>query len=157
MGLLTPIAVRVGAIEWLPDYLPWIVKVDDGLQWATAGRVDLLTVAGLPSVTMVIPGRKSGVERTTTVLAAPVGDDWLVAGSYFGGPKTPAWVYNLRAAETIQVERHGRLVPMRRRELAGDERAAAWQELRGVWPNFDLYERRTTRVIPVFRLTPAAE
>lgn len=156
MGLLTPLAVRVGAIGWLPEYLPWIVKVDDGIQWVTGGRVDLLTIAGLPSVTMVIPGRKSGIDRSTTVLAAPVGAGWLVAGSYFGGPKTPAWVYNLRAADTIEVERHGRLVPMSRRELTGDEREAAWQELRGVWPNFDLYEKRTNRLIPLFQLTPAA-
>ncbi|WP_298441237.1 nitroreductase family deazaflavin-dependent oxidoreductase [Gordonia sp. (in: high G+C Gram-positive bacteria)] len=157
MGLLTPLAVRVGALGWLPEYLPWIVKVDDGIQKVSGGRVDLLTIAGLPSVTMLIPGRKSGIERSTTVLAAPVGDEWIVAGSYFGGPKTPAWVYNLRAAETIDVEIKGRRVPMSRRELDGDDRAQAWQTLRGVWPNFDLYEQRTAdrRRIPLFRLSPA--
>ncbi len=155
MGLLTPIAVRVGSISWLPQYLPWIVKVDDGIQKVSGGRVDLLTIAGLPSVTMLIPGRKSGIVRTTTVLAAPAGEEWIVAGSYFGNPKMPVWVYNLRAADTIEVEVKGRHVPMRRRELLDDERAEAWQELRRVWPNFDLYEQRTDRVIPVFRLSPA--
>ena len=34
------------------------------------------------------------------------------------------------------------------------ERDAAWQTLRAVWPNFDLYEKRTDRRIPVFRLRP---
>lgn len=156
MGLLTPIAVRIGAIEWLPEYLPYIVKIDDGLQKVTGGRIDLLTVAGLPSVTMVIRGRKSGLDRTTTVLAAPVGDgEWLVAGSYFGSPKSPAWVYNLRSAPVLQVEEHGELTPMTHRELEGDERAEAWQSLLKVWPNFTIYERRTTRTIPIFRLTPA--
>ncbi len=155
MGLLTPLAIKIGSLEWLPRYLPYIVKVDDGLQKVTGGRVDLLDVAGLPSVTMLIPGRKSGIERTTTVLAAPVGDDWIVAGSYFGGPKTPAWVLNLRAVDEFHVEQHGRRVPMRARELAGDERERAWAQLRRVWPNFDMYARRTTRVIPLFRLSPA--
>ena len=39
-------------------------------------------------------------------------------------------------------------------ELVGAERDAAWQTLRTVWPNFDLYEKRTDRRIPVFRLRP---
>ena len=39
-------------------------------------------------------------------------------------------------------------------ELEGDERAEAWQKLRAVWPNFDLYEQRTDRKIPVFRIRP---
>ncbi|MFZ2512150.1 MAG: nitroreductase family deazaflavin-dependent oxidoreductase [Gordonia sp. (in: high G+C Gram-positive bacteria)] len=154
MGLLTPIAVRVGALEWLPPYLPWIVKVDQALQKVTGGRVDLLDVAGLPSVTMVIAGRKSGIVRTTTVLAAPVGDDWLVAGSHFGGPTTPAWVYNLRAAGDLSIDGPGGLVPARGYELRGDERAVAWQHLVAVWPNFENYERRTSREIALFRLTP---
>ena len=39
-------------------------------------------------------------------------------------------------------------------ELVDAERDAAWQTLRAVWPNFDLYEKRTDRRIPVFRLRP---
>lgn len=155
MGLLTPLAVKIGSIEWLPRYLPYIVKVDEGLQKVTGGRVDLLDVAGLPSVTILVVGRKSGVERSTTVLAAPAGADWIVAGSYFGGPKTPAWVLNLRAADGFDIEQHGRRIPMRAHELAGDERERAWDELRRVWPNFDMYARRTDRTIPLFRLSPA--
>ena len=154
MGLLTPIAVRVGALEWLPPYLPWIVKADQALQKISGGRVDLLDVAGLPSVTMVIAGRKSGLARTTTVLAAPVGAGWLVAGSHFGGPTTPAWVFNLRAAGELSIDGPDGLIPARSSELDGVERAAAWQELLAVWPNFENYERRTSRQIAIFRLTP---
>ncbi|MFT4087449.1 MAG: nitroreductase family deazaflavin-dependent oxidoreductase [Gordonia sp. (in: high G+C Gram-positive bacteria)] len=166
MGLLTPAAVRVGSVPWLSKYLPQIVKVDEAIQWATGGNVDLLRIAGLPSVTMTIPGRKSGAPRVTTVLAAPENDhpadggdlssSWLVAGSYFGGPKTPTWVYNLRAASTIDVERRGRHARTAPAELDGDEYAEAWDLLESVWPNFALYKKRTDRTIPVFRLTPVS-
>ncbi|MFM9377968.1 nitroreductase/quinone reductase family protein [Gordonia sp. VNK21] len=155
MGLLTPIAVRVGAIPWLPQHLPAIVKVDETLQKLTGERVDILRVAGLPSVTMIIPGRKSGVERSTTVLAVPDGDDWLVAGSYFGGPKTPAWVYNLRAVPAIEVITRGdHRIRMSRTEIAEPERASTWPAMDRVWPNFALYRKRTDRTIPIFRLSP---
>ena len=56
-------------------------------------------MAGLPSIYLTVRGRKSGVERTTPLLCVPDGGTWLIAGSYFGGPKTPLWVGNLRAAD----------------------------------------------------------
>ncbi|MBM7368925.1 nitroreductase/quinone reductase family protein [Gordonia hydrophobica] len=155
MGLLTPVAVRIGAIEWLPRYLPYIVKIDVLLHFLTGGRFGLLRIAGLPGITMTIPGRKSGKLHSTHLLAAPDGDDWIVAGSFFGGPTMPAWVFNLRAAETMTVTVHGVEQTMRPTELFDADRAAGWRTLLGVWPNFTVYERRTSRTIPVFRLTPS--
>ncbi|GAA4673241.1 nitroreductase family deazaflavin-dependent oxidoreductase [Gordonia humi] len=150
MGLLTPLAVRIGSIPWMPRHLPTIVKVDGLIQTVSGGRVDLLRIAGLPSLTMTVVGRRSGAEHTTTLLAVPQGPEWLIAGSYFGGPKTPAWVHNVRAAGQVRIGG----APFAAAELTGDDRAVAWQTLRAVWPNFDLYEQRTDRLIPVFRLTP---
>ncbi|MGI6796901.1 nitroreductase family deazaflavin-dependent oxidoreductase [Gordonia sihwensis] len=152
MGILTRLAILIGSISWLPRYLPWIVKADTVLQKVSRGRVDLLRIAGLPGITITVRGRKSGVLHSTPVLAAPDGEDWIVAGSYFGGPRTPAWVYNIRAADSFDVEVHGAATRMSATELSGIERAAAWDRLLGVWPNFTLYEKRTTRVIPLFRL-----
>ncbi|WP_333618269.1 nitroreductase family deazaflavin-dependent oxidoreductase [Dietzia sp.] len=162
MGLLTPVAVKVGSIPWLPRYLPQIVIVDKAIQRVSRGRLALLDIAGLPSVTMHVRGRKSGAWRSTNLLAAPVGEEWIIAGSYFGGASTPQWVFNVRAADRVVVEgRGGRGRGHQRgereyrpRELSGPERAEAWQELRAVWPNFDLYEKRTERTIPVFLLEP---
>jgi len=61
-------------------------------------------------------------------------------------------VYNLRAADTVGVRHAGVTSTATVHELDGDERAQAWQVLRATWPNFDLYERRTDRLIPVFSL-----
>ena len=78
----------------------------------------------------------------------------LIAGSYFGGPKTPVWVSNLRAANgEAKVELGRATFAVSARELADDERAAAWQVMLETWPNFAKYEERTDRLIPVFRLS----
>ncbi len=58
----------------------------------------LLRIAGLPNLFLTVPGRKSGVPRTTPLLCVPHEGRILIAGSYFGGPKLPVWVLNLRAA-----------------------------------------------------------
>ncbi|ACY21956.1 hypothetical protein Gbro_2738 [Gordonia bronchialis DSM 43247] len=155
MNPLRATAVKIGSISWMPNYLPQIVKCDSALQKVTGGRLSLLDIATLPNVTIRVPGRSSGVMRTTRLLAVPDGDDWLIAGSYFGGPKMPQWVFNVRAADSVEISRHQRTWTAVPTELDGDDRADAWQKLRTVWPNFDLYEQRTDRRIPVFRLRPS--
>lgn len=153
MGLLTPLAVRIGAIPWMPKLLPQIVWCDRNLQKVTGGRVSVLDIAGLPNLNFTVRGRKSGVERTTPLLCVPDGDTILIAGSYFGGPTTPLWVGNLRAADgAAKVAYDGRTFPVHATELSGDERAAAWRTMLRTWPNFAKYEERTDRLIPVFRL-----
>ena len=156
MGLLTPLAVRIGRIPWLPRYLPQIVWVDTRLQRWSRGRVTLLGIAGLPNLMLTVAGRKSGRPRSTPLLCAPHRSSFLVAGSNFGGPTEPAWALNLLAAGRGSLRFHGRTRPFTSRLVTGDERAALWRELLAVWPNFALYEQRTARTIKVFELTPGA-
>jgi deazaflavin-dependent oxidoreductase (nitroreductase family) len=154
MGLLTPLAVRIGALSWMPKLLPQVVWVDTRLQRVTKGRVTVLDIAGLPNLALTVPGRKSGIPRTTPLLCVPHEGGWLVAGSYFGGPDMPLWVGNLRAASTARVRCDAREHEVTWREVEGEERAAMWQVMLRTWPNFATYEERTSRVIPVFYLQP---
>ena len=155
MGLLTPLAVRIGSVSWMPRLLPQIVFVDKVIQGGTRGRLTILDVAGLPNLMLTVTGRKSGLPRSTPLLCVPYADgSILVAGSYFGGPKEPLWVKNVEANPDVTVRFRGTTSPMRAHLLEGDERSAAWQAMLAVWPNFALYEQRTDRRIKVFRLDP---
>lgn len=154
MGLLTPLAVRIGALSWMPKLLPQVVWVDTPLQRAPRGKVTVLDIAGLPNLALTVPGRKSGIPRTTPLLCVPHEDGWLIAGSYFGGPDVPLWVGNLRASETATVTVDGVPHTVSWREVEGDERATLWRVMLRTWPNFAKYEERTTRLIPVFYLQP---
>jgi deazaflavin-dependent oxidoreductase (nitroreductase family) len=154
MGLLTPLAVKIGSIPWMPKLLPQIVAVDKALQRVSRGRVSVLDVAGLPSLALTVPGRKSGTPRTTPLLCVPHDGGWLIAGSYFGGPKTPVWVHNLRATDQAEIRFDGETFAVSWREVEGEERSAMWQVMLRTWPNFALYEQRTDRTIPVFYLNP---
>lgn len=154
MGLLTPLAVRIGALEFMPRLLPQITATDKALQKVTRGRVSILDVAGLPNLTLTVRGRKSGLPRSTPLLAVPRGDAWLIAGSNFGGPKQPVWVVNLEANPDAQITVKGRTRDVTGRRLEGEEREAAWAHMLTVWPNYDKYAERTERQIKVFELTP---
>ncbi|WP_090475433.1 nitroreductase family deazaflavin-dependent oxidoreductase [Nakamurella panacisegetis] len=154
MGLLTPLAVRIGRIPWLPRYLPQIVWVDLWLQRLSGGRVTLLRIAGLPNLVLTVTGRKSGRAHLTPLLCVPVDGGFAVAGSNFGSPTEPAWALNLLAAGRGSLSYGGVTREFTSHLAVGEERTALWRELLGVWPNFALYEQRTTRTIKVFRLTP---
>lgn len=154
MGILAPVAIKIGSIPWMPKYLPQIVWTDKKLQAVTRGKVTILDIATLPNLMLTVKGRKSGIPRETPLLCVPDGDTWLIAGSYFGGPKMPVWVNNVRAADRATVRFKGKTTEVVPAELSGEDRAAAWQVMLKTWPNFALYEQRTDRTIPVFRLTP---
>jgi len=156
MGLLTPVAIRLGALEWLPRFLPQITRADRTLSNLTGGRVTLVRIAGLPSLELTVAGRKSGVARTTPVLCVPYQDGFLVAGSNFGGPKVPVWVFNVRDAETVQLAVNGVELTATPREVTGEEREALWEHMLKTWPNYAKYAERADRLIPVFLFSPVS-
>ena len=154
MGLLTPIAIKLGSFPWMPRLLPQITWLDKHLQRLTRGRVSLVGLAGLPSLMLTVNGRKSGIPRSTPLLCVPWKGGWLIAGSSFGAPKPPVWAANLRAAETVEVRYNRRTSTCRWRELTGEEKDKAWSHMLVIWPNYAKYTEWTDRVIPVFLLTP---
>ncbi|GAB2869185.1 nitroreductase/quinone reductase family protein [Nocardioides pacificus] len=159
MNPLRPAAIALGRQPWLPRYLPVIVRVDQTMRRVSRGRFTLLTFASLPELFLTVPGRKSGIARTTPLLCVPDQGSWLVAGSNWGAPKPPVWVANLRAVieagDTAVIEFKGREVGVRAEELSGPERSEAWAVMVETWPNYRTYATRTERLIPVFRLTRA--
>ena len=156
MGPLTPVAIRVGAIPWLPRFLPQIVWLDRLIQKASRGRITLLDIAGLPNAMLTVAGRETGQPRSTPLLCVPYGANYLIAGSYFGGPKEPLWVGNLEAAGEGSLRIDGRTMPISAHLVGPGERAKVWAHLLETWPNFARYEQRTDREIKVFELIPRA-
>jgi deazaflavin-dependent oxidoreductase (nitroreductase family) len=155
---MTPLAIRIGAIPWMPKLLPQITATDKFIQRVTKGRVTILDVAGLPNLMLTVKGRKSGVARTTPLLCVPYEDGNLIAGSNFGGEKKPVWVVNIRAAiekgELVGVGTKARQLQAKPREVTGPEREKLWAHMVETWPNYARYAERTDRTIPVFYLDP---
>ena len=152
--LVRPLAVAIGASPYTPRFLPQIVAIDTAIQRVTRGRLTLLDLAGLPSLTLTVPGRKSGIGRSTPLLCVPHEGGWLIAGSNFGGATQPVWVLNLVAAGRASVLWKGRDLEVVAHEVTGSERDRLYAVMIQTWPNFAKYAERTDRELPVFRLTP---
>ena len=138
----------------MPRMLPVIVWLDLRFQRLTRGRFGLPDLGGLPNLTMTVPGRRSGIPRTTPLLCVPHEGRFLIAGSNWGQPSEPMWVRNLETAGAGELRFKGRTHRFVARRLTGADRAAAWQVMNRTWPNYARYEQRTSRTIKVFALTP---
>ena len=100
-------------------------------------------------------GAKSGAERVSPVRGIrETPDTWLVAASKAGAPDNPAWFHNLLAHPNVEIETpdDGR-VTVDAVELVGAERDAGWERFTAASPGFREYQDKTTRTIPVLRLT----
>jgi deazaflavin-dependent oxidoreductase (nitroreductase family) len=125
---------------------------------ANAGRVGgAYPFSGRPMVLLHHRGSRSGVDRVTPLGCFPEPDgSRLVAATYGGLPRHPAWFHNLiaRPRTTIEVPAGTSVatVTVDAEVLGGAERDAAWERMAACARSFREYERLTTRIIPVVRL-----
>ena len=120
---------------------------------ANAGKVGG-PFEGAPMILVHHKGARTGTERVSPLVYQPVGENFAVFGSKGGAPSAPAWYRNVVANPEIEVEVGTDTIPVRARELKGDERAPIWEKQKKLMPGFAEYEEKTRgiREIPVILL-----
>ena len=120
-----------------------------------ASRGKLSMGLGQTFVLLHTVGARSGLERTTPLLATKRGDQILLVASKAGAPKHPAWLYNLRAHPDVEVTYDGTRHPVRARIVdAGPEHDELWAVVCDHYSGYATYQRRAgDRLIPVVELT----
>jgi deazaflavin-dependent oxidoreductase (nitroreductase family) len=127
--------------------------IDRALIPVTRGK--LSTGLGQPIILLHTRGAKSGVERTSPLLATKQGDLVVVIASKAGAVKHPAWYHNVRAHPEVEVTIGGRRVPMRAEVVQGGERDRLWALACDNYTGYETYQERAgERVIPVVALWP---
>ncbi len=136
-----------------PDASSW----EDGLiadMRAHGGRPSGGPLAGQPLLLMWTTGAKSGLERRSILTYSRDGDDYIVAGSFSGADVDPAWISNIRKRPEVRLEIGGQTIEATATITPPAERDRLWKAHVEALPWFGDYERKTSRVIPVVRLTP---
>jgi deazaflavin-dependent oxidoreductase (nitroreductase family) len=112
--------------------------------------------AGANLLLLTTTGARSGQPRLSPLAFFRVDGKLLILGSYAGADVNPAWVHNLRANPSARVEIGNESSDVTARELPPAERDELFPKITAVAPGFAEYQSRTTRIIPVFELQPAA-
>ncbi|MBX7432450.1 nitroreductase family deazaflavin-dependent oxidoreductase [Mycobacterium sp. Y57] len=136
-----------------------LLVLHNKLYKGTNGRIGhRIPVPGIaPALLLHTVGAKTGQPRTTSLSYFRDGDDYLVVASKGGNPRAPGWYHNLKARPDVEINvGTKRYAVTAAPVLPGDPR---YPEL---WRNvnehnhhvYEGYQKRTSRPIPVVRLTP---
>jgi deazaflavin-dependent oxidoreductase (nitroreductase family) len=112
---------------------------------------------GAPTLLLTTKGRRSGEARTSALIFGRDGDDYLIVASVGGMPRHPAWYLNLQADPHAAIQVRGDRFDVLARTASPDEKPRLWQIVNEVWPNYEVYQSRTEREIPVVILTRSAD
>jgi deazaflavin-dependent oxidoreductase (nitroreductase family) len=126
--------------------------------WAfrlTGGRIGSSFLRGAPVCLVTATGKRSGEPRTVALLYLADGDDVVLVASKGGMSHSPGWYHNMMANPQVEVEIGSAKRTMRARRASPAEKAALWPRLCAMYGDYDNYQARTTRDIPVVILSPS--
>ena len=110
-----------------------------GHRWKRGSKILLLTTKG----------RKSGEPRTKPLIYEEDGDRYVIVASKGGAPEHPGWYRNLSKNPEVELQVKDEVFPARARTAEGEEREQLWKLAAQQWPDYDAYQTRTDREIPV--------
>jgi deazaflavin-dependent oxidoreductase (nitroreductase family) len=104
---------------------------------------------GTQTLILTTTGRRSGEARPMPLIYGRHDDDYLVVASKGGAPQHPAWYLNLEANPEVEVQVKGDKFRAHARTARPDEKPTLWPIMTKEWPDYDNYQQKTDRDIPV--------
>jgi deazaflavin-dependent oxidoreductase (nitroreductase family) len=137
--------------EYAPSTAEWARTQAEKFE-ATEGA-EANQLRGRPIIVLTTVGAKSGKLRKTALMRVEHEGEYAVVASKGGAPEQPAWYYNLVANPEVELQDGAAKHDYIAREVQGEEREAWWRRANETWPDYDGYQAKTDRQIPVFVLT----
>ena len=119
----------------------------------SAGEVGYLW-NGVPTLLLTATGRRTGRKLTSPLIFARDSDDYLIVASMGGAPRHPNWFLNLQAKPEAEIQVKAETLLVVAHAASATEKPRLWKVVTDVWPNYDVYQSRTDRDIPVVVLSP---
>jgi len=110
-----------------------------GHRWKRGAKILLLTTTG----------RTTREPRTTPLIYEEDDDRYVIVASQGGAPTHPGWYRNLTKDPDVELQVLDEVFPARARTAEGEERERLWKLVNQQWPDYDAYQTRTDREIPV--------
>ncbi|MFJ5798104.1 nitroreductase family deazaflavin-dependent oxidoreductase [Streptomyces decoyicus] len=140
--------------EYEPSPEQWVR--DQVELYESSGGEKGTTMRGLPVVVLTTRGAKSGKIRKSPLMRVAHDGTYAVVASMGGAPRHPVWYHNVVADPRVELQDGAVRQDMTAREVTGEEKALWWERAVEAYPDYDDYQKKTDRRIPVFVLEPAA-
>ena len=137
------------------DAAAWEAALIEDMR-AHDGNVTQGPLAGHPLLILTSTGAKSGEPRRAILTYHEDGGDYIAAGTAGGSPTTPAWVHNVAANPSVELEVGNRTFAATATVIDdGPERDRLWDDHVARLPWFADYPSQTGRLIPMVRISEA--
>ena len=125
---------------WVAKHIRRYVETDgeEGHRWR-----------GVNTLLLTTRGRRSGKLRRTALIYGRDADRYLVVGSQGGADEHPFWYRNLVENHDVEVQVGADTFPARARTATAEEKPELWRIMTSIWPDYDAYQAKTERDIPV--------
>lgn len=160
-------------MSWSVRIAPSYPLLTQALMVDQNGGMDLLTVhqrlyertggalghrlIGVPSLLLRTTGRRTGQTRTSALVYARDGGDYLVVASNGGSDRAPGWLFNIEAKPEVEIQVGRKRFAAAARIVTADDPAypRLWNAVNANnHGRYYRYQTRTGRKIPVVVVTP---
>jgi deazaflavin-dependent oxidoreductase (nitroreductase family) len=133
--------------DWQRDHLQ---------RYLASGGEDGHLWRGVPTLLLTTIGHKSGKARRTPLIYGQDGPRYLVVASKGGNPEHPLWYRNLAANPHVRLQVGNEEFDATARTATPEEKPALWSLMAEIWPDYNQYQTKTDRDIPVVILERAS-
>jgi deazaflavin-dependent oxidoreductase (nitroreductase family) len=138
--------------EYEPSTQQWVR--DQVELYESSGGTAGTTMRGMPVVVMTNRGARTGKLRKTPLMRVEHDGLYAVVASRGGAPTHPLWYHNLLADPHVELQDGTTKQDMIARELHGEEKALWWKRAVAAYADYEDYQKKTDREIPVLLLEP---
>ena len=136
---------------------PWDWVRGDADKIIESGSTEGAEMKGKPIILLTTIGAKSGKIRKTPLMRVEHNGEYAAVASLGGAPQNPVWYYNLKKNPQVELQDQTVKKDYVAREVTGEEKAIWWERSVAAFPDYADYQKKTTREIPVFVLTPVED
>jgi len=111
---------------------------------------------GVPTLLLTTIGRRTGRARRTPLIYGRDEDRYLVVASKGGSDDPPLWYTNLSADPRVRIQVGADTFDAQARTATAEEKERLWPVMTKIWPDYDTYQTRTSREIPIVIIEPSA-
>lgn len=124
----------------------------------TDGRIGHRMI-GVPCLLLRTTGRRTGQTRTSALVYARDGQDYVLVASNGGSDRAPGWLFNIEARPEVEIQVGRRRIPATARVVPATDPSypRLWKLVNDRnFGRYDRYQTKTERPIPLVAATPAS-
>lgn len=140
--------------EYEPSTWDWVREQVDTYERTGGREANTLRDTGIPVIIVTSRGAKSGKLRKFALMRVEHEGEYALVASKGGAPEHPGWFHNLVAEPLVMIQDGPEPHDYSAEIVGGEERRRWWERSVAVFPNYQAYQEKTDREIPVFVARP---